>query len=216
VNEFLDTLYAGGPVMVPLGILSLVAVAIVLERLWALRRTNYLKTSTVTTLTRLVAERRFTRAVEFCHQNPGPFSELVAAMVENRNAPYDELREILEDKGRHQLTGLQRGLPALATIVAGAPLLGLLGTVIGMIKIFAVVADAGSQVTEQLSQGIAQALITTATGLIIAIPILFVHSYLEGKAVSILADVEAHILDLLHVVRRPRSAREASTDEEDR
>jgi biopolymer transport protein ExbB len=122
--------------------------------------------------------------------------------VENRYAPYQELKEILEDTGRLQLMSLQRGLPALATIVAGAPLLGLLGTVIGMIKIFSVVATSGSGITEQLSSGISQALITTATGLVIAIPALFTHSYLEARAVGILSDIEAQILDFLHLVRR--------------
>jgi biopolymer transport protein ExbB len=107
--------------------------------------------------------------------------------------------------------GLQRGLPALATIVAGAPLLGLLGTVIGMIKIFSVVATAGSGITEQLSSGISQALITTATGLVIAIPALFTHSYLESRAVSILSDIEAQILDFLHLVREHERA--ASEDD---
>jgi biopolymer transport protein ExbB len=130
----------------------------------------------------------------------------VTALVENRQAPYEELKEILEDTGRLQLMGLQRGLPALATIVAGAPLLGLLGTVIGMIKIFSVVATAGSGITEQLSSGISQALITTATGLVIAIPALFVHSYLEARAVGILSDIEAQILDFLHLVREHSAA----------
>jgi biopolymer transport protein ExbB len=101
--------------------------------------------------------------------------------------------------------GLQRGLPALATIVAGAPLLGLLGTVIGMIKIFSVVASSGSGITEQLSSGISQALITTATGLVIAIPALFTHSYLESRAVAILSEIEAQILDFLHLVRERHS-----------
>jgi biopolymer transport protein ExbB len=127
----------------------------------------------------------------------------VTALVDNRQAPYDELKEILEDTGRRELLGLQRGLGALATIVAGAPLLGLLGTVLGMIKIFTVVAAAGSGITEQLASGIAQALITTATGLIIAIPTLFTHSVLEGRAVSILAEIEQQLLDFLHLVRRP-------------
>jgi biopolymer transport protein ExbB len=137
----------------------------------------------------------------------------VATLIDNRDAPYDELKELLEDSGRHQLLGLQRGLPALATIVAGAPLLGLLGTVLGMIRIFTVVASSGSGVTEQLSAGIAEALITTATGLIIAIPILFLHSFLEARAVSILTEIESKLLDLLHLVRRPRPAREKEGEE---
>ncbi len=118
-------------------------------------------------------------------------------------APYDELKEILGDTGRRQLLGLQRGLPALATIVGGAPLLGLLGTVLGMINIFKAVATGGSGINETLATGISQALITTATGLIIAIPALFTHSFLEARAVSILADIEAQMMDFLHLVRRP-------------
>ena len=188
-----DILISGGPVMIPLGVLSMVAVAIIMERLWVLRRSNFLQISTVQTLSGLLASDKFQGSIDFCRRHPGPFTDLVIALVENRYAPYEELKEILEDTGRLQLMGLQRGLPALGTIVAGAPLLGLLGTVIGMIKIFAVVATAGSSITEQLSSGISQALITTATGLVIAIPALFVHSYLESRALSILSDIEAQI-----------------------
>jgi len=196
-----EILISGGPVMIPLGVLSMVAVAIIMERLWVLRRSNFLQISTVQTLSGLLASDKFRGSIDFCRRHPGPFTDLVIALVENRHAPYEELKEILEDTGRLQLMGLQRGLPALGTIVAGAPLLGLLGTVIGMIKIFAVVATAGSSITEQLSSGISQALITTATGLVIAIPALFVHSYLESRALSILSEIEAQILDFLHLVR---------------
>ena len=206
-----EILINGGPVMIPLGLLSLVAVAIIIERLWVLRRGNFLQSSTVQTLSGLLASDKFQGAIDFCRRHPGPFADLVTALVENRHAPYEELKEILEDTGRLQLMGLQRGLPALATIVAGAPLLGLLGTVIGMIKIFSVVATAGSGITEQLSSGISQALITTATGLVIAIPALFTHSYLESRAVSILSDIEAQILDFLHLVRE----HERAADEDD-
>jgi len=198
-----DILISGGPVMIPLGMLSLVALAIVLERLWILRRSRYLRDETVSTLQHYLVSRQYKAATDYCAMNPGPFTHLVSVVVANRHAPYDELKEILEDTGRRELLGLQRGLGALATIVGGAPLLGLLGTVLGMIKIFTVVASAGSGITEQLASGIAQALITTATGLIIAIPALFTHSYLEGRAVGILSEVEAKIVDFLHLVRSP-------------
>ena len=199
----IDILYSGGPVMIPLGLLSMVALAIILERLWVLRRSNYLKTADIATLTQLIAGREYESAVDYCRRNSGPFTELARTLIENRTAPYDELKEILEDTGRRQLLGLQRGLAALATITAGAPLLGLLGTVLGMIKIFQVVGAVGGSVTEQLAGGIAQALITTATGLIIAVPALFTHSFLEGRAVGILSEIEAQLLDYLHLVRRP-------------
>jgi biopolymer transport protein ExbB len=206
-----DILISGGPVMIPLGVLSMVALAIIIERLWILRRGNFLQAATVQTLSGLLAGSKFRAAVDFCHRHPGPFTDLVTALIENRTAPYEELKEILEDTGRLQLMSLQRGLPALATIVAGAPLLGLLGTVIGMIKIFSVVATSGSGITEQLSSGISQALITTATGLVIAIPALFTYSYLESRAVAILSDIEAQILDFLHLVRQ----REMDPEEKD-
>jgi biopolymer transport protein ExbB len=206
-----DILISGGPVMIPLGLLSMVALAIIIERLWILRRKNFLQDSTIQALSGLLAGNKFRGAVDYCRRHPSPFTDLVTALVENRKAPYEELKQILEDTGRLQLMGLQRGLPALATIVAGAPLLGLLGTVIGMIKIFAVVATAGSGITEQLSSGISQALITTATGLVIAIPALFTHSYLESRALSILSDIESQILDFLHLVRE----HERDDDDED-
>jgi biopolymer transport protein ExbB len=202
----IDILVSGGPVMIPLGLASVVALAIIIERLWVLRRKNYLRDETITTLQHYLVSRQYKAATDFCTMNPGPFTHLVAALVTNRLAPYDELKEILEDTGRRELMGLQRGLGALATIVSGAPLLGLLGTVLGMIQIFSVVASAGSNLAEGLAAGIAQALITTAAGLIIAIPALFTHSYLEARAVGILSEVEAKIVEFLHLVRQPGEA----------
>ena len=199
----IDIYRSGGPTMYPLGLLSVVAVAIILERLWVLRSSNYLEPGIVHALSGLLGGRDYKAASDYCRRHLGPFTELVHTLVENRHAPYDELKEILEDTGRRQLLGLQRGLPALATIVGGAPLLGLLGTVLGMIAIFKAVATGGTGITEQLATGISQALITTATGLIIAIPALFTHAFLEARAVSIIADIEAQMMDYLHLVRRP-------------
>ncbi len=198
----IDILISGGPVMIPLAFLSLVAVAIILERLWVLRPSSFVDETQVNTLTQLLAQRDHEHVQEYCRRHPGPFTELVTTLVENRSAPYDELREVLEDVGRRQLRSLERGLPALATIASGAPLLGLLGTVLGMMKIFAAVASSGTQIAEKLSLGIAEALVTTATGLIIAIPVLFIHAYLESRAEGILAEIEARLLDFMHLVRR--------------
>ncbi|MCK5378053.1 MAG: MotA/TolQ/ExbB proton channel family protein [Acidobacteria bacterium] len=202
MTHILRILSSGGLVMIPLGLLSLVAVAIVIERFWTLRASRYMQPTTVATLNELLAGGRFKQAVDYCRRNPGPYADLVATLVENRHAPYDELKQIMEDTARHRLHNLQRGLAALGTIVAGAPLLGLLGTVVGMIKIFAVVATAGSQVTEALSMGISEALVTTASGLIIAIPTLFTHSFLEARAGGIIAEMEIRLIDLMHFVRR--------------
>ncbi len=208
----IDILISGGPVMIPLALLSLLAVAIILERLWVLRPSSFVADTEVNTLTQLLAQRDYEHVQEYCRRHPGPFTELVTTLVENRTAPYDELRELLEDVGRRQLRSLERGLPALATIASGAPLLGLLGTVLGMMKIFAAVASSGTAIAEKLSLGIAEALVTTATGLIIAIPALFIHAYLESRAEGILAEIEAKLLDFMHLVRR-RAAQPAEGEE---
>lgn len=197
-----DWLVKGGPVMIPLALLSIVALAIIFERLWVLRPARFLDPAQVAVLSELLAAREYGRAATYCREHEGPFSTLVATLIENRNAPYEELRELLEDTGRHQLRQLQRGLPALATVVSAAPLLGLLGTVLGMIKVFESVSLTGAVRGEQLSAGIATALITTATGLVIAIPALFLHSYLESRADELLHAIEARTIELAHLARR--------------
>ena len=197
-----DWLIKGGPIMVPLAALSIVGVAIILERLWTLRESKFLAPAEVAVVSELLAARDFTRAASYCREHQGPFATLVQALIDNRHAPYDELRELLEDTGRHQLRQLQRGLPALATVVAAAPLLGLLGTVLGMIQVFEAVSTAGLARGQLLSAGIAQALITTAAGLFIAIPALFLHSYLESRAENLVHAIEVRMIDLLHLVRR--------------
>ncbi|BCW92981.1 MAG: biopolymer transporter ExbB [Thermoanaerobaculum sp.] len=200
----LEWFLRGGPVMYPLLALSLLGLAIVVERLLVLREKNFLDPAQLAVLGELLAAGEFTRAREYCAGHTGPLPVLVTTLLDNRHAPYDELKELLEDTGRHQLRFLERGLGALATVVAAAPLLGLLGTVLGMIQVFEAVSLAGTVRGEQLSAGIAQALITTAAGLIIAIPMLFLHAYLEGKAQSLVQAIEARTLEFLHLVRRPK------------
>lgn len=201
-----DWMIKGGPVMIPLAMLSILGLAIILERLWTLRPKRFLDSAQVAVVSELLDGRDFLRAAAYCREHEGPFPTLVLTLIENRSAPYDELRELLEDTGRHQLRQLQRGLPALATVVASAPLLGLLGTVLGMIQVFESVSATGLAHGERLSAGIAQALITTATGLVIAIPALFLHAYLEGRAEELVHSIEARIIELLHLVRRPANS----------
>jgi biopolymer transport protein ExbB len=200
----------GGPVMYPIAALSILGATIIIERLLALREARFLDPAQVAVVSQLLAGRDFDRAAGYCRDHEGPFAALVGTLIENRNAPYDELREVIEDTGRHQLRQLERGLPVLSTVVAAEPLLGLLGTVLGMIQVFEGVSLQGSVRGEYLSGGIAQALITTAAGLIVAIPYLFLHSYLESRADGLVHSIEARIIELLHLVRRDRHGEDAA------
>jgi len=201
-----DWFIKGGPVMYPLAALSILALAIIIERLLVLRERRFLDPADVAVVSQLLAARDFARALGYCRERQGPFATLVSTLIDNRNAPYDELREIMEDTGRHQLRQLQRGLSGLATVVSAAPLLGLLGTVLGMIQVFDAVSATGTGRGEYLAGGIAQALITTAAGLIIAIPTLFMHSYLETRAESLVHAIEARAIEFLHLVRHHQAA----------
>ncbi len=197
--SLIEVFKSGGPVMWPLLICSLVALAIVLERLWSLRLSRILNPTVVERMSGLTEGGRIDRALSVCRENPGIFTNIVAPGLELAAKGEEEriAREAIEDAGRHQTVRLHRYLGTLGTIVGISPLLGLLGTVTGMIDVFKTIAEAGAGQAAQLSSGISQALITTATGLLIAIPALVAYNYLNEKAESIVADLERDSLRVL-------------------
>jgi len=197
----IEVFKAGGPVMWPLLACSLVALAIILERSLYLRSSRILQPSVVERLAALAESGRIDVALQLCRQQPGLFTHIVAAGLELVAAGQaSAAKEAIEDAGRHETVRLHRYLGALGTIVGIAPLLGLLGTVTGMIKVFDTIAHAGTGHAAQLSGGISQALLTTATGLVIAIPALVAYNFFLNKAESIITDLERESLRVLRGV----------------
>ncbi|ANM32465.1 hypothetical protein ABI59_24000 [Acidobacteria bacterium Mor1] len=188
---------SGGPVMWPLLICSLIALAISLERLFALRTSKVLAPRIVEQVTGLVEGGRADRAAEVCRGNPGIYTNIVLAGLTLAHRGESAAKEAVEDAGRHETTKLTRFLGALGTIVGISPLLGLLGTVTGMINVFKTIAQSGGGQAAQLSTGISQALITTATGLLIAIPALVAYNYFQGQAERIITEIERESLRVL-------------------
>jgi biopolymer transport protein ExbB len=205
--SLIEIFRAGGPVMWPLLGCSLVALAIVIERSFNLRTSRILDAAVVERITGLAEGGRLDRAVELCRQRPGVFSRIILAGLEAALDGADQAtaKEAVEDAGRHESARLHRFLSALGTIVGISPLLGLLGTVFGMIHVFQTIARAGVGQAAQLSSGISEALITTAAGLLIAIPALVAHNVFHERAVGIVSDLERASL---HVLRAfyPRGA----------
>jgi biopolymer transport protein ExbB len=129
--------------------------------------------------------------------------------IDNRDLPPDELRILIEDEGRQQVRSLNRGLGVIETIAGIAPLMGLLGTVLGMIKVFDVIQTLGVGQARALSGGISEALITTATGLMIGIPALIFYNYLSSRSESLILDIEKYTVLLLNkIVRLNRRSEE--------
>jgi biopolymer transport protein ExbB len=193
---WIEMIRAGGPVMYPLGFCSLLVLAILIERAVNLRAAKFLDPGIVARVSALVEEGRVDRAIEVCRKQPGLFSTIVLAGLEVAERGEAVAREAIEDAGRHETARLSRYLGALGTMAAIAPLLGLLGTVLGMIDVFRIIAEGGGGAAD-LSGGISQALITTAFGLIIAIPALVAYNVFQARVDGIVTDLERESLRVL-------------------
>ena len=188
---------AGGYLMYPLAIASLMTIAIIIERLVNLRESRILNEQVVFKVSALVEANQLSKAIEFCRDNPNVYTKIVVAGLELADKGEMRAKEAIEDAGRHETAHLKRYLNGLGTVAAVAPLIGLLGTVIGMILVFRTIAESGGGQAAALSTGIFQALITTATGLLVAIPALIAHNYFQERADSMIQRLEHASLRLL-------------------
>ncbi len=186
----LEIVQAGGWLMLPIIACSVMAVAIVLERLWTLQEKRVLPALVANQVWEWVQHNQIdAQQVQQVHQS-SPFGQVLAAGLSYRHAPRDVLKEAVEDAGRHAVHGLERYLNTLGTIAAISPLLGLLGTVSGMIRSFTAITTEGVGNPAVLAGGISEALITTAAGLTVAIPALIAYRYLRGRVDELVVQIE--------------------------
>lgn len=176
--------------MIPLLLCSIIALGIIIERAIALRKKRVLVPEIINLIETIHNPGDIHLALSICQKNKGVFASIVQLGLENRQLPKDELKELIADQGRQEIRALEKGLTVLETIAGIAPLLGLLGTVSGMIKVFSVISQMGLGQTQALSGGIAEALITTVAGLSIGIPVLVCYNYFTSKAESLILDIE--------------------------
>jgi len=201
----LEIVQAGGWLMLPIIACSIVAAAIILERLWTLQPKRVLPRS----LTQQVrdwaqSDQLDPKHLQQLHQS-SPLGQILAAGLANRHAGRDRVKESIEDSGRHVVHELERYLNSLGTIAAISPLMGLLGTVIGMIKVFAAIMSSGVGNPGVLAGGISEALITTAAGLSVAIPALIAYRYLRGRIDSLVVQMEKESMKLMETLQAPSS-----------
>lgn len=203
----LELVKAGGWPMIPLLLLTLVALAIILERFWSLRRKTVLPPGLGAEVRAWAARGNLDPTHIDSLRRTSPLGALLAAALDVRNRPRDQIRERIEDVGRHLVHRMERFLNGLGTIAAAGPLLGLFGTVVGMIQMFLGILDSGIGDVNQLAGGIGKALICTATGMIVAIPALMFHRYFRGRIAGYIVDMEHEAIQLLDTLdTRPASA----------
>ena len=187
---------AGGWMMGPIILFSIVAAAIILERLWTLQDRRVLPPDLTKRVWQLVEANQVNDQVIAALAQNSPLGKVLAAGLANRHRTREALMERLEDAGRHVVHELERFINTLGTIAGVAPLLGLLGTVGGIIRAFNAINAGGMGDPRMLSGGIAQALVTPAAGLMVAIPALIGYRYLRGRVDRIVIEIEKDAISL--------------------
>ena len=181
---------AGGPFMAPIILCSIAAVGILLERLWTLQRKRVLPEELIKKLSSFSEGGQVTPKIIEALERNSPLGRVLAAALANRDRGREIMMERVQDTGRHVVHELERFLNTLGTIASISPLLGLLGTVTGIIRAFNAVMLGGMGDPRLLAGGISEALITTAGGLAVAIPSFIAYRYLRGKVERIVIDME--------------------------
>ncbi len=196
----LELIKAGGPVMVPILLLAVLALAIIIERFWSLRRKEILPPGLGAEVREWARGRQLDpEHIDVLRRN-SPLGEVLASALDVRYRPRELIKERVEDVGRHVVHQMERFMNTLGSIASVSPLLGLLGTVFGMIEMFLKILTTGVGDVNQLAGGIGQALICTAAGLCVAIPAVMFHRYFRGVIAEYVIEMEKQAIALLDTI----------------
>lgn len=208
----LELVKAGGWLMLPIIACSVIALAIIVERLWSLQIRRVLPKHLVAKVWRWEKVNQLNDENLRDLQASSPLGTILTAGILNRLQNRDIMKESIEDTGRHVVHELERYLNSLGTIAAITPLLGLLGTVIGMIKVFATITTQGVGDPGALAGGISEALITTAAGMSVAIPTLMFYRYFRGRVRMLVLRMEQEamtMIEMMHGEREPAGSEDS-------
>ena len=210
----------GGALMWAILVASIVGMGVFLERLWSLQRGKVLPRAFVDRIRALVGKRKTSEALLLCEENGSSIAMLMAAALRAHEQGKDRasIKEAVEEVGNREVAHMDRNVEIVGTVASVAPLMGLLGTVIGMIRVFQDFVEAykvGMVGPDSFAQGIWQALITTAFGLTVAIPMLLAYKFLQGRNDRLVVEMEEDamgIVDLLEDAQRSASLAAAATN----
>ena len=198
----IEIVRAGGWLMLPIILCAIVAMGIVLERIWTLKASRVVPDDLTARVWGWVKNNELTtKQIQTLHSG-SPLGQILAAGLAHRNFERSLMKESIEDTGRHVVHELERYIETLGTIAAISPLLGLLGTVVGMVKVFTEITTSGVGDPASLAGGISEALITTAAGLTVAIPALIGYRYLRSRVDSLVVQMEKESIKLVEAIHR--------------
>jgi biopolymer transport protein ExbB len=202
----LEIILAGGWLMAPIMLCSTLSMAIIIERFWTLRRSKVTPAGLGATVEDWAARHELDERHLEQLSIESPLGRIFSAALVNRRRSREVIKEAVEDTGRHVVHDLERFLNTLGTIAGISPLLGLLGTVVGMIKVFSAIMISGVGDANVLAGGISQALITTAAGLTVAIPSYFFYRFFRGMVAEYVISMEEKAISLIDCIERGHAA----------
>src|SRR3984957_877790 len=204
-KRMIEFMQKGGPLMWRILFCSIIAVAVFAERLTYYHRATIQVSEFLRGLSNLIQRRNFAEALHESAGTPGPVARVIHSAIIRHDAPRSELREIVQEAGQLEVPKLERFLGVLATLAFLAPLLGLLGTVAGMIDAFGTIASHGGYATvTELSSGVYKSLLTTAAGLVVATPTFVAYSYLSARVNTMLHEMERAGIEIVHMLTESR------------
>jgi biopolymer transport protein ExbB len=199
-----EVIKSGGWMMLPIILCSIGAMGIIAERLWSLQRKKIVPSELVPQVWNLFREQKLDKTALYRLKTSSPLGYILAAGLANSEHGREVMKECIEEAGRQVVHNLERFLNTLGTIAAVSPLLGLLGTVFGMIEIFSSLMQHGAGDPSALAGGISVALVTTAAGLTVAIPSLIFHRHFERLVDEYIVNMEAEALKLIEILHGDR------------
>ena len=182
----------GGIMMYPMALASFIALIIIIERAITLQKKKIIIPDIINVIEQFGSLKDVELARNICAKFNGPLPNLIKVGLDNSDLDRADIKELIEDQGRQEVRHLERGLTILETIAVISPLLGLLGTVLGMINVFTVLTEQGIGQASALSGGISEALVTTVTGLFIGIPVLIFYNFFTKRAENFVLDIEKY------------------------
>ncbi len=190
--------------MIPLALLLLLCVYVFVERSLVISRASKEDENFMQRIKGYIHEGEIESALNLCHNANTPYARLIEKGISRIGRPMNDVLVAIENTGNLEVAGLSRGLPWLATTAAGAPMIGFLGTVIGMVEAFYAIAQSGSSATiDSFASGIYAALVTTVTGLIVGIIALFAYNWLVARINKIMNLMEARTMDFMDLLNEP-------------
>ncbi|GAO31813.1 MotA/TolQ/ExbB proton channel family protein [Geofilum rubicundum] len=202
--NLIELMLKGGWIMLPLAVLSIIAVYIFVERYLALKRASIEDTTFMNRIKDYIHDGKIDSALALCRSNNHPISRMIEKGVSRIGRPLSDVSTAIENVGNLEVSRMEKGLPTLATVAGGAPMIGFLGTVIGMIKSFWEMSNAGNNImVDQLAGGIYTALVTTVTGLIVGIIAYFAYNILVARVEKVVFKMEARTMEFMDILNEP-------------